>query len=143
MKTNQLVFCFALLFSVLTGFLLFVVSQRVQSIERDIRTVDKLVDNEKESLRVLTAEWYYLNRPDRLEKVILDAQESLKMSKVRPLDGSIFMSENVLDNRVIPHPQMKPLYVTHKKKETPVFQYNKKEKSFGDLLNGLEMGNGE
>ncbi len=158
MKTSRLVFCFILLCSVLTGFLLFIVSQKVRSIEYNIRTVDKFVSNEQESLRVLQAEWYYLNRPDRLENVIMDTKNQFKMTKVRSMDGTIFYSnpedQPVHDVSMIPVPQLKPryvqpLYVTHEKKSAPkaplnkIIEDQKNDKSFESLLNGLEAAHGE
>ena len=57
----------ALLLAVLSGAALFWVSQQVQESERVQRNLQVVIDQEQEALRVLTAEWDYLNRPDRLE----------------------------------------------------------------------------
>ena len=43
------------------------VSQQVQSIERDIAETDRAIEQEQERIRVLKAEWAYLNDPARLE----------------------------------------------------------------------------
>ena len=50
-----------------TGFMLFNVSQQVQESERQLKRVEKEIAREEEMIRVLKAEWAYLNRPDRLE----------------------------------------------------------------------------
>ena len=135
------------------GALLFTVSQDVQSIERDIRTVDNSVDNEKEALRVLRAEWHYLNRPDRLEKVVLEGEGSFSMTKVRRVKGSV-VGKNYGDSVgtfVVPKPSSKPQYISHKKvnpttrSEKNISLKNIKikdgQKDFKALLNGLEAAN--
>ncbi len=50
-----------------TGALLFSTSQKVQKAERQMASLEKQKDSEQEAIRVLRAEWDYLNRPDRLE----------------------------------------------------------------------------
>ena len=59
----------ALLLALGTGILLFWVSQQVQQVEREHKQL--MVSNlqEEESIRVLRAEWDYLNRPERLEEL--------------------------------------------------------------------------
>lgn len=50
-----------------TGFMLFNVSQQVQESERQLKKAQREIAREEEMVRVLRAEWAYLNRPDRLE----------------------------------------------------------------------------
>ena len=59
----------SLALAVLSGAALFWVSQQVQEAERIQRGLQATLDQEHEALRVLTAEWDYLNRPDRLEEL--------------------------------------------------------------------------
>jgi hypothetical protein len=59
----------SLVLAVLSGAALFWVSQQVQEAERIQRGLQATLDQETEALRVLTAEWDYLNRPDRLEEL--------------------------------------------------------------------------
>ncbi len=79
---------FVLMLAVLSCVALFWVSQKVQQLERDQRLIHQQVSSEKEGIRVLSAEWDYLNRPERLENL---ANRYLKgMERVAP--------ENLLSN---------------------------------------------
>lgn len=79
---------FVLLLVILSGSSLFWVSQKVQQLEREQRVMRQKVASEEEGIRVLTAEWDYLNRPDRLEA--LAAKYLGSMEPVAP--------ENLLQN---------------------------------------------
>ncbi len=50
-----------------TGMLLFTTSQKVQKAERHLAKLESEKEQTEEAIRVLRAEWDYLNRPDRLE----------------------------------------------------------------------------
>lgn len=69
----------ALLLAVLAGAALFWVSQQVQQVEREQRQLLVGIDQREESIRVLKAEWDYLNRPERLEEL---ANKYLNMTPV-------------------------------------------------------------
>jgi len=56
---------FALL--VFSGWNLMNVSMQVQKMEGDVAVLDKKIAKEQEKIRVLNAEWAYLNNPERLE----------------------------------------------------------------------------
>ncbi len=53
-----------------SGYLLMDVSNRVQMVEGDISDYEASIAREEESVRVLKAEWAYLNDPSRLERLI-------------------------------------------------------------------------
>lgn len=50
-----------------SGGILMNISQHVQRAERDIKIYDRKIIREQEAIRVLKAEWAYLNNPSRLE----------------------------------------------------------------------------
>ena len=97
----------ALLLALLAGGALFWVSQQVQQTEREQRQLQRIVSQEEEAIRVLNAEWDYLNRPDRLERM---ANAYLDMAPTRPDDVLQAVSS-------IPEPVRVPL----PPKDRPVF----------------------
>jgi cell division protein FtsL len=48
---------------------LYLVKYSVQNIQRDVESARNELAQEKESLHLLKAEWAYLNRPDRLQRL--------------------------------------------------------------------------
>lgn len=149
MKTNRLVFVFIFFCSLLLGGLLFVVSQKSRSVEHRIRTVDNSVENEKESLRVLNAEWHYLNRPDRLEKVLLEKNGQLKNKLNAPRIGSMNALVKEGGSVTIPRPMSKPVsFKTPSAKKPEALKPSPKQvkptekTNFQSLLGDLEAKNG-
>lgn len=69
----------ALFLALVSGAALFWVSQQVQQVEREQRQLQNQVMQEEEALRVLRAEWDYLNNPERLEAL---ANKYLNMAPV-------------------------------------------------------------
>jgi len=67
MKSAFLKYGSVMLFLVLSAVMLMHVSQNVQQLERDVSRYDREIGQEKEKIRVLKAEWAYLNSPKRLE----------------------------------------------------------------------------
>jgi cell division protein FtsL len=64
--------------AVVSGTALFWTSQTVQKQQSALSNLQRTANSERESMRVLRAEWDYLNRPDRLEKI---ARETLGMEQ--------------------------------------------------------------
>jgi hypothetical protein len=58
-----------LVVAILLGVGLFITSEKVQQAERDLKIIQQRVAAERDTLRVLRAEWTYLNRPERLEQL--------------------------------------------------------------------------
>lgn len=98
---------FAITAALTSAIVLFWVSQNVQKTEREIYNLERSIDREEEMMRVLKAEWSYLNRPDRLETL---ADQYLDYEIVN--EESILDSVNHIPNRKslytpIPHVKIK------------------------------------
>ena len=79
------------------GATLFWVSQQVQLLERDQHNYVEQIASEKEGMRVLNAEWDYLNRPDRIEALAAKYLDDMK-----PV-----VPDNLLRNAsAVPEPQI-------------------------------------
>ena len=136
---------FFVVVAVVAGTLLFQTSQSVQRLEGDLHDVTQDVGHEKESLRILGAEWDYLNRPERLEKLTL---ENLDMDAVHAEktdfisdDGSVPEPEIPVlppvkpKNLLIPVAMQTQSKVTQSKvKESEAVQSDLKDKSFESLV---------
>ncbi|MCB9991919.1 MAG: hypothetical protein H6867_11230 [Rhodospirillales bacterium] len=87
--------------AVAAGALLFWTSQHVQQAEDRLAGMTQAVQSEQQSIRVLDAEWDYLNRPDRLEAL---AAEYLGLSSA----AAFSVGENVSDLPQVTLPVMPP-----------------------------------
>lgn len=86
------------------GGMLFSVSQRVHKAENRLDSIKRRIEHEKEAIRILDAEWAYLNHPARLENL---ARRHLEMEDPAPeclLSGAEDLSEYTLPE----HPPRKP-----------------------------------
>lgn len=77
----RLTILLAVVAAIISGTALFRVSQQVQTAENEKARLAAAVSSEREAIRVLNAEWDYLNRPDRLEDL---AVEHLNMQPPQP-----------------------------------------------------------
>ena len=69
-----------LLLFVVASFLLYRVKYEVQNVRAQIAETSRQLEEERESLNVVTAEWAYLNRPERLSAL---ASKYLSASALR------------------------------------------------------------
>ncbi|MBI1300265.1 MAG: hypothetical protein GC137_01270 [Alphaproteobacteria bacterium] len=60
---------------IVSGGMLMQVSQQVQQKEREIKYHDHKIAREQENIRVLKAEWAYLNNPSRLERFVSNGMD--------------------------------------------------------------------
>ena len=93
-------FCNACLVLVVlvSGFFLYSLEHSTRGYERQIAKLKSGISEERESIKVFSAEWSSLTRPDRLQKL---AQENLKLQTVT---ASQFVSEDELAERVPAEP---------------------------------------
>lgn len=87
----------SLLLAAVLGVLLFWTSQDVQLKEDELSSLKKTLRHENETLRVLSVEWDYLNRPQRLESL---AREQLGM--VQPSVKEVLAGTHQIPEPIIP-----------------------------------------
>ncbi|MFA7276469.1 MAG: energy transducer TonB [Pseudobdellovibrionaceae bacterium] len=87
----------AFILAILLGSALFWVSQQVQQLERAKNNLIAEKTNEEEGIRVLNAEWDYLNRPDRLETLVSRHLRTLEQTKPEDL---------LYDAKAVPEPAL-------------------------------------
>lgn len=104
--------------------IVFHVSYRVQSLEDALNAMNRSIEFERESIRILNAEWAYLTRPDRLQ-ALADAHTDLTALRPEqmihsvqeipePLPNSEYrvaapIELVALDMPIIPIPRHRPL----------------------------------
>lgn len=98
----------SLCLAVICGSLLFLTSQSVQKAERKLSKAQQSNSAEVETLRVLSAEWDYLNRPERLERLTLG---NLEMDNTEAAGKDFVESIQDIPQPIIPAmPKVKPQY---------------------------------
>ena len=85
-----------LLLATLCGVLLFWTSQAVQEKQDQLADAKKSLTHERETVRVLSVEWDFLNRPQRLEKL---ASEQLGMEL--PSAGEMVRAANEIPEPIV------------------------------------------
>lgn len=134
----------------LSGALLLHVSQNVQKSEEKLAEIEASIERERETIRVLRAEWDYLNRPERLEKLAHDfldlAPPSPEDFVAEPASLPDFAPAEPLEASVQAQPvsfeaevSQKPEAVV-KPKAKPRFSERGQSKDFKALLNDLSKG---
>jgi hypothetical protein len=82
---------------VVAAFGLYMVKFRVQALKIEVAAAETQLREEKKNLHVLTAEWTYLNRPERLRAL------SAKYLDIKPVQGSQLADIAALPNSAVPH----------------------------------------
>ena len=90
-----------LFLTVICGSSLFYVSQRTRDARDEVTYFDRKISNEEEAIRILRAEWSYLNRPQRLESL---SKKFLKIGKTKSYQFVRFDDLEVANNIVVEVP---------------------------------------
>jgi cell division protein FtsL len=83
------------------GFVLYTLEHQTRRAERELAAIAAAIKNERESIRLLGAEWSNLTRPERLQAL---AEEHLQM---KPLSQLQLIQEAEIANRVPAEPIVK------------------------------------
>lgn len=106
---------------------LYQLSYEVQSLEKNLASLDKNIASNKETIRILKAEWAYQNRPDVLQSL---ATKHLPLLLIAPYqvanieqvpNNVIVLSE--LGGKNIPLPRKKPRRAYKSPKNKPLATY--------------------
>jgi cell division protein FtsL len=84
------VLCSAILVLLVTGTFVFVIAQRMHYTQTELASLNRAINKERDSLRVLQAEWTYLNNPARLEKI------ATTLFSLQPVDGRQYASVKMI-----------------------------------------------
>lgn len=134
----------SIILAIFCASLLFWTSQSVQKAERELAKAEQQNEAEEEMLRVLSAEWNYLNRPERLEQLTkgnLDLDEPLADSK------NFISSADSIPQPVVPVlPKIKPVFVgglivSEEKKEADIIDQNNRD-DFNRLIKSVSENGG-
>lgn len=102
MKTRRAKIILTSMLVFMMGAVLFVVSQEVQRKQKALYRLERATLQENQSIRVLGAEWAYLNNPTRLEGLV---ERYLGMGRVAQVRQNM---KNVSENLKVNPPIVKP-----------------------------------
>ncbi len=144
MKLFRLSVLCAVLLAVAAGGSLFWTSQNVQQMESRLRDLRQATSQEQKTIRVLRAEWDYLNSPQRLESLAAEYM-ILGASDV----ARVGVNADILPEHIAPVlPRRKPLFAVQPVMlQAPVASLAVKskyrdKKTFQALLNQLDQDKG-
>ncbi len=126
------------------GGALFWTSQHVQERQDALADITAQTRHERETLNVLTAEWDYLNRPQRLEELAAEYLDVERPSETNIVTDVSAIHEPVTPPLVPEQPAIIPAVVAPAAPKpapvAPVIEKNDSER-FQTLLNNLSGGN--
>lgn len=143
-----------LLVAVVFGVLLFGTSQSVQQKEEELHALKKELNSEKDAIRVLSVEWDYLNRPQRLEelarkelgmkpagvKELVTAAQDIPEPVIPAFDAETLMQESITHAVAVEAPA--PVAPKPAKKAETVSPSTAEKNSFEQLIESLDEENG-
>jgi len=82
---------------VVASFMLYKVKYQVQALKDEVAATGRELEHEREALHVVNAEWAYLNRPERLQKLASKylATTELTVSQIAEVEEIPFPHQNV------------------------------------------------
>jgi hypothetical protein len=86
-----------LLVIVIAAFMLYKVKYEVQTLKTQVAETSHQLEQEKQALHVVAAEWAYLNRPDRLQKLAVKylASSEVTVSQISDIQAIPFPGQTM------------------------------------------------
>ena len=128
----------------LAGGLLLVTSQNVERKESELRNLRSIMAAEEESLRVLRAEWAYLNRPDHLEALAGQYLDLVSPQVGQMISGPATMTPMLPESQAVSQPvsvYAKPVTTTVIPPRKPQ-ALSKPQRKFQNVLEDLTKSGG-
>ena len=77
---------------VIAAFMLYKVKYEVQTLKNQVAETSRQLEQEKQALHVVAAEWAYLNRPERLQKLAVKylAASDVTVAQISDIEASPF-----------------------------------------------------
>ena len=82
------------------AYVIYQVKYEARGLDAEIASIGKKIDEERDAIAVLRAEWSLLNRPERIERL---AQKYLKLAPAKPLQ--LVTVDTRVRPRFRPHPR--------------------------------------
>jgi len=118
-----------LILAIFCGASLYHTSQRVHDGRAELNKMTQEIAREEESIRVLNAEWAYLNQPERLEKMAAEHFRALA-----PLKGRQYAAADALTPPPAEVVAVKVKEAPAPKREVP---HSETARAFSDVISGL------
>ena len=82
---------------VIAAFMLYKVKYEVQTLKNQVAETSHRLEQEKQALHVVAAEWAYLNRPERLQKLAMKylASSDVTVSQIADIEAIPFPGQSV------------------------------------------------
>ena len=131
---------FSLVVTLGLGAVLFWTSQSVQDVERSLSKKNNAIEREKETIRVLSTEWDYLNRPQRLERL---AKDGIGMGEPDVEETSVVHDISSIPVPVVPvMPGIKPASLSNIEPAASEEEVDVKydQEAFDSLLESVDGG---
>jgi len=94
---------------VIAAFMLYKVKYEVQSLKNQVAETSRELEQEKQALHVVAAEWAYLNRPERLQKLAVKylAASDVTVNQIADIEAIPFPGQSVAS--IDPEEGVKPV----------------------------------
>ena len=95
---KRLVLIFSLIFTLGLGLWAYKTNYASRSALLRVESIKKQIDHERYQIKILNAEWEFLNRPERLRKLVEYYFDELRLIPISPQNFTSYDRINVVDD---------------------------------------------